>query len=103
MEDKLVSDFRELCEISHSYGYQTILDEEYMKHATEIIMTCKRMVFIYPIFVDMLDAYQSYLKTYFKLNLSNIEEDALLVVFKYDDDIMHIFTTKINLFTNCIF
>ena len=39
MEDKLVHDFRELCEIFHYYGYQTLLDEEDMKHATEIIMT----------------------------------------------------------------
>ena len=74
-----------------------------MKHATEIIMTYKRMVFIYPIFIDMLDAYQSYLKKHFNFNLSNIEEDALLVVFKYDDDIMHILTTNINLFKAYIF
>ena len=63
MEDKIVTDFRELCDIFEYYGYQTILDEEEMKSATEVIMTCNRMVlFIYPIFVEMLDAYQSYLK-----------------------------------------
>ena len=60
MEDKFVEDFRNLCEIFHYYGYQTILDEEDMTHSIEIIMTYKRMVFIYPIVIDMLDAYQSY-------------------------------------------
>ena len=35
--------------------------------------------------------------------MSNIEEDALLVVFKYDDDIMNIITTNINLFRNYIY
>ena len=103
MEDKIVTDFRELCDIFEYYGYQTILDDEEMKHATEIIMTYKRMVFVYPIFIDMLDAYQSYFKKYFNFDLRNIEEDALLVVFKHDDDIMNILTTNINLFRNYIF
>ena len=74
-----------------------------MKHATDVIMTYKRMVFIYPIFIDMLDAYQSYFEKHFKIKLSNIEEDALLVVFKHDDDIMNILTTNINLFRAYIF
>ena len=80
MEDKLVEDFRELCAIFEEYGYQSILDEEDMKRATEIIMTYKRMVFIYPIFIDMVDACQSYFKSTLSFNLSNMEEDALLIV-----------------------
>ena len=60
MDDKIVIDFRELCQIFEDYGYQTILDEEEMAHAIDVIMTYKRMVFVYPIFIDMLDAYQSY-------------------------------------------
>ena len=60
MDDKIVEDFRELCQIFEDYGYQTMLDEEEMKHLTEVIMTYKRMVFVYPRFIDMLDAYQSY-------------------------------------------
>ena len=103
MEDKIVEDFRELCRIFEDYGYQTVLDEEEMKHATEVIMTYKRMVFVHPIFIDMLDAYQSYFEKQFNFELSNLEEDALLVVFKHDDDIMHILTTNINLFRNYIF
>ena len=59
MEDKIVEDFRGFCQIFEYYGNQTILDEEEIRHATEVIMAYKRMVFIYPIFIDMLDAYQS--------------------------------------------
>ena len=62
MDDKIVIDFRELCDISEYYGYQTILDDEDMKRATEIIMTYKRMVFVYPRFIDILDSYESYFK-----------------------------------------
>ena len=62
MDDNIVIVFRELCDIFEYYGYQTLLDDEEMKHAVEIIMTYKRMVFVYPIFIDMLDAYQSYFK-----------------------------------------
>jgi len=103
MDDKIVEDFRELCQIFEYYGYQTILDEEEMTHSTDIIMTYKRMIFIYPIFIDMLDSYQSYFKKHFNFELSNIEEDALLVVFKHDDNIMNILTTNINLFRDYIF
>ena len=46
MYDKIVEDFRELCRIFEDYGYQAILDDEQIKHTTEIIMTYKRMVLI---------------------------------------------------------
>ena len=77
MDDQIVIDFRELCDIFEYYGYQTILDVEEMKNAVETIMTYKRMVFIYPIFIDMIDAYKSYVKKYFNFDVCNIEEDAL--------------------------
>ena len=50
MEDKIVEDFRELCQIFEYHGYQTILDVEEMKHSIDVIMSYKHMVFIYPIF-----------------------------------------------------
>ena len=68
MEDKLVEDFRELCQIFEDYGYQAILDEEEIKHSIDVILAYKRMVFIYPIFIDMLDADQSYFKNTLILN-----------------------------------
>ena len=96
--DTTVDDFRKLCDIFEEYGYQPILDEEEMKNSIELIMTYKRMVFIYPIFIDMIDDYKSYVKKHFNFNLRELEYNALLVVFKNDNDIIKALTTNINLF-----
>lgn len=59
MDYPIVTDFRELCDAFEYYGYQTILDEGDMKQSINIIIIYKRMVFIYPILIDMLDSHKS--------------------------------------------